>query len=57
VGRESPGRVGGRVEVTNAGGAEVAISCETLIQAPRLRLVSRIKIQSFFMAGILLWEH
>jgi len=49
VGRDRPGLVGGRVEVTKAGGADVSVSWETLMQEPRLRLVSRIKIQNFFI--------
>jgi len=49
VGRDKPGLVGGRVEVTKRGAALVAVSCETLMQAPRLRLVSRSTIQIFFM--------
>jgi hypothetical protein len=58
VGRDKPGLVGGRVEVTNAGGAEVAVSWETLMHDPRLKLVSRIAIQIFFIAGmIVLGKH
>jgi hypothetical protein len=49
VGRDKPGLVGGKVEVTKAGGADVSVSCETLMQEPRLRLVSRIKIPIFFI--------
>jgi hypothetical protein len=49
VGRDNPGFVGGRVEVTKRGGVFVAGSCETLIQEPRLRLMSRISIQIFFI--------
>jgi hypothetical protein len=49
VGSDKPGLVGGRVEVTKAGGASVAVSCETLMQEPRLRLASRIRIQIFFI--------
>jgi hypothetical protein len=49
VGKDKPGLVGGRVEVTKAGGAGVPVSCETLMQEPRLRLVSRISIQIFFI--------
>jgi len=49
VGRDNPGLVGGKVEVTKAGGTDVPISCETLMQEPRLRLVSRISTQIFFI--------
>jgi hypothetical protein len=49
VGRDKPGFVAGRVEVMKRGGAEVAACCETLIQAARLRLPSRINIQIFFI--------
>jgi hypothetical protein len=49
VDRAKPGFVGGRVDVTKRAGAEVGVSCETVIQEPRLRLVSRSKIQVFFM--------
>ena len=56
VGRDSPGFVGGRVDVTKRGGALVACSCETLMQEPRLRLVSRISIQIFFIMGDSTWK-
>jgi hypothetical protein len=49
VGKDKPGLVGGRVEVTKAGGADVPVSCETLMHDPRLRLVSRMSIQIFFI--------
>jgi hypothetical protein len=49
VGRDSPGLVGGRVDVTKAGGTAVLVSSETLMQEPRLRLVSRMRIQIFFI--------
>jgi len=49
VGRDNPGLVGGRVEVTNAGGADVLVSSETLMQEPKLRLASRMRIQIFFI--------
>jgi hypothetical protein len=57
VGRDNPGFVGGRVEVTKRGAALVAFSCETLMQEPRLRLMSRSSIQIFFMRGILLGKY
>jgi hypothetical protein len=49
VGRDRPGFVGGRVEVTKRTGAAVTVSCETLMQEPRLRLMTRINIQNFFI--------
>jgi len=57
VGRDKPGFVGGKVEVTKRGGALVAVSCETLMQEPRLRLVTWIITQIFFITGILLGEY
>jgi hypothetical protein len=48
VGRDNPGFVGGRVEVTKRGGAFVAVSCETFIQDVNIR-ISRINIQIFFI--------
>jgi hypothetical protein len=51
VGRDKPGFVDGRAKVTKMGAAVAASSCETFIQAPRLRLVSRSNIQIFFMSG------
>jgi hypothetical protein len=49
VGRETPGLVGGRVDVTNRAVEGAGVSWETLTQEPRLRLVSRSNIQIFFM--------
>jgi hypothetical protein len=49
VGRASTDLVGGRVEVTNAGGASVAASWATFTQEARLRLMSRIQVQTFFI--------
>src|SRR5688572_17625211 len=37
VGKDKPGFVGGRVEVTKAAGASVAVCSDTLMQEPRLR--------------------
>jgi hypothetical protein len=54
VGREMPGRVGGRVEVTKTDFVAAGVSSETLIQAPRLRLASRSIIQIFFIPGFYL---
>jgi hypothetical protein len=51
VGNDKPGLVGGSVEVTKAAGAPVAVCSDTLMQEPRLRLVSRMKIQIFFIRG------
>src|SRR6185503_3227932 len=52
VGRDKPGLVDGRVEVTKRGAAGAGVSSETLIHAPRLRQVSRRTIQIFFMARL-----
>ena len=49
VSRDKPGRVGGRVEVTKRGGASVVGPGATLIQEARLRLVSTMQIQIFFI--------
>jgi hypothetical protein len=57
VGRDKPGFVGGSVDVTKRGAAVFAASCETLTQEPRLKLVSRITIQIFFIKGILLGKY
>lgn len=54
VGKDNPGLVGGRVEVTNAGGADVVCSGETVTQDARLRLMTRIRIQIFFIQGFYL---
>jgi acyl dehydratase len=50
VGRVNPCFVGGRVEVTKRGGAFVAVSSETLMHELRMMLVSRMKIQIFFIS-------
>jgi hypothetical protein len=58
VGRDKPGLVAGRVAVTKGGGAEVTACGEIFMQALKLRLPSRIKIQIFFIsAGILLGNY
>jgi hypothetical protein len=49
VGRDKPGRVGGRVEVTKIGTAGAGVSSETLTHEPRLRLAIRRSIQSLFI--------
>jgi hypothetical protein len=54
VARESPGRVGGSVEVTNTSAGGAGVSSENVMQEPRLRLASSSRIQSFFMKKILL---
>jgi len=54
VGRDKPARVGGKVDVTKSGAAVLAVSCETLRQELRPKLMSRSNIQIFFMRGILL---
>jgi hypothetical protein len=56
VGRESPGLVGGRVEVTKAAGADVAVCGETVMQEPRLKLATRMSIQIFFITAGLYFE-
>ena len=50
-GRDNPGLVGGRVEVTKAAGAEVAVCGETVTHEPRLRLASRMQIHILFITG------
>ena len=57
VGRDNPARVGGRVDVTKRGAAVLAVSCETLRQELRLKLMSRNIIQIFFIWGILLGKY
>jgi hypothetical protein len=52
VGRDKPGRVGGRVEVTKIGTAGAGVSSETLTHEPRLRLAIRSNIQILFMWGL-----
>jgi hypothetical protein len=49
VGRDKPGRVGGRVEVTKRGAASLAGSCATFTQELTNRLRSTTNIQIFFM--------
>ena len=56
VDRERPGRVGGRVEVTNAAGVGAVVCGETVTQEPRLRLAARMSIQIFFITGGLYFE-
>jgi hypothetical protein len=57
VGRDSPGLVGGRVDVTKMDRVGGGVSCETVRQEPRLRLASRNNNQIFFMRGILQWKY
>jgi hypothetical protein len=54
VGRAKPDFVGGRVEVTNGGGASVAFSGETVMQEEVVRTIRSARVQSFFMDKILL---
>ena len=54
VGRDNPGLVGGSVDVTKSGAAVPAVSCETLRQELRLKLMSTSNIQIFFMRGFYL---
>jgi hypothetical protein len=54
VGRESPGRVGGRVEVTKTDRVGAGVSSENVMQEPRLRLATRSTVQIFFMEKILI---
>jgi len=49
VGRDKPGLVGARVEVTKRGGASVVASGAILMQDARLKPRSRANIQIFFM--------
>jgi len=49
VGRDKPGFVGGRVEVTKAGGALVADSGASLMHDVSARLAASRPIQNFFM--------
>ncbi len=49
VGRVKPCFVGGRVVVTKRGAASVGEFFPTLTQDVRMKMVSRMKIQSFFM--------
>ena len=49
VGRDKPGLVGGRVEVTKRGASGAGVSSETLMQELRLRVVIRRSIQILFI--------
>jgi hypothetical protein len=49
VGKDKPGRVGGRVEVTKRGPASLAGSCASFTQELPTRLKSTMNIQIFFM--------
>ena len=62
VGRDKPGLVGGKVEVTKIDLVGAGASSEILMQEPRLKLVRRINIhrisiQVFFIKGILLGKY
>ena len=54
VGRDKPGLVGGRVEVTKTDLVAAGVSSEIVMHEPRLRLVSRSNIQIFFIRGFYL---
>jgi hypothetical protein len=54
VGTEIPGFVGGRVAVTKRARVGAGAASETLIQAARLRLTRRVKVQIFFISGFYL---
>jgi hypothetical protein len=49
VGRDKPGRVGGRVEVTKRGAAAVDGPGAILTQAARRNVASRMQIRFFFI--------
>ena len=49
VGRDKPGLVGGRVEVTKRGASGAGVSSETLMHELRLRVVIRRSIQILFI--------
>ena len=49
VGKDRAGRVGGRVEVTKTGASGAGVSSETVMQAARLRLAMKRKIQILFI--------
>ena len=49
VGRDKPGRVGGRVDVTKRGATSVAGSGAILTQDETIKLASRMDIQNFSM--------
>jgi hypothetical protein len=51
VGRDKPGRVGGRVDVTKIDLVDAGVSSDTVIHEPRLRLMIESNIQIFFMQG------
>jgi hypothetical protein len=51
VGRESPGFVGGRMEVTKTDLVGAGVSSETLMHAVSVKLRSRISLQIFFITG------
>ena len=57
VGRDKPGRVGGRVDVMKIDLVGAGVSSETLMHEPRLRLMMESKIQIFFITRILLGKY
>ena len=54
VGRDKPGLVGGRVEVTKIDLVGAGVSSETLMHEPRVRLMMESRIQIFFIQGFYL---
>jgi hypothetical protein len=50
VGRDKPGFVGGRVEVTKRALVGAGVSWETLMQEARLRVATRSNVQIFFIS-------
>jgi hypothetical protein len=57
VGRDRLTLVGGRVEVTNRAAVGAGVFSESVMQELSPRAARRIKIQVFFMAGILHGKH
>jgi hypothetical protein len=57
VGRDKPGRVGGRVDVMKIDLVGAGVSSETLMHEPRLRLRMASKNQIFFIRRILLGKY
>jgi hypothetical protein len=49
VGSDNSGFVGGKVEVTKRAGVGAGVACETLMQEARLRAVTRVNVQIFFI--------
>jgi hypothetical protein len=49
VGRDRPGRVGGRVDVMKIAAVDTGVSSETVMQEPRLKLSRVTRNQIFFI--------